>query len=203
MRTKRLLIFAALGCVFLLGSTAALAQRGRDHLTDKETDVVRDTQQVDKRTEVFVKAIDRRLALLNGSTADPAKVLTGKKPEKNADGEDIDWGDMPTGTRAELYHDIQGILDEAINNIDDIATREPESKLMMRGAKILGQACQRIMPQLQAFGEKATDKNEKQFVLNAIEYAQSVIDSMGKVPADIDEPPAKESDKKKKKDKKP
>jgi hypothetical protein len=203
MRTKRLLIFAALGCIFLLGSTAAFAQRGRDQLTEKETDVVRDTQQIDKRIEVFIKAVDRRLALLNGSAVDPAKVVTGKKPEKNADGEEFDWGDMPTGTRAELFHDIQGILDEAINNIDDIATREPESKLMMRAAKILGQACQRIMPQLQAFSAKAGDKNEKQFLLNAMEYAQSVIDSMGKVPTDIDEPPAKESDKKKKKDKKP
>ncbi len=196
MRTKRLFIFAAIACIFALGAAAALAQGKRDHLTDKETDVVRDTQEIDKRTEVFVKAIDRRLAVLAGSAVDPAKV--NAKKQKNVDGEILDWGDLPQGTRAELFRDIEGILDEAINNIDDIATREPDSKLMMRGVKVLGAACTRIMPQLKAFSEKASGKEEKQALLNAIEYAQSVLDSMGKIPADLDEKEQKDSGKEKK-----
>jgi hypothetical protein len=195
MRTKRLLVFAGIICAFLMAVAAVSAQPKRDHLTDKETDVVRDTQEVDKRMVVFVKAIDRRLAVLAGSAVDPAKL--GKKPEKNAEGEELDWGDIPKGTPAELYHDIEGILDEAINNIDDIATREPGSKLMMKGVKTLGTACARILPQLKTYYEKATDKNEKQSLLTSIEYAQSVIDSMGKVPADIDEKESKDKKSKK------
>ena len=184
----------------MLGAGAIFAQGKRDHLTDKETDVVRDTQEVDKRMEVFVKAIDRRLAVLSGSTVDPAKV-NNKKPQKNVDGEILDWGDLPQGTHAQLFRDIELILDEAINNIDDIATREPDSKLMMRGVKVLGAACTRLMPQLKSFSEKTTNKEEKQSLLNAMEYAQSVLDSMGKVPADLDEKEQKES--KDKKSKKP
>ncbi len=202
MRTKRLFIFAGITCIFLLSAGAAFGQGKRDHLTDKETDVVRDTQEVDKRMEVFVKAIDRRLAVLAGSTVDPAK--DGKKPQKNVDGEILDWGDLPQGTRAQLFRDIELILDEAINNIDDIATREPDSKLMMKGVKVLGAACTRLLPQLKSFSEKATDKEEKQALLNATEYAQSVLDSMGKVPADLEEKESKQSkDKKDKKSKKP
>jgi len=178
---------------------AAPAQAKRDHLSDKETDVVRDTQEIDKRMAVFVKAIDRRMAALAGSAVDPAK--TDKKPQKNADGEELDWGDMPMGTPAQLYHDIEGILDEAINNIDDIATREPDSKLMMKGVKVLAAGCSRILPQLKTFSEKATDKNEKQSLLNSIEYAQSVIDSLGKVPADVEEKEQKEPNPKDKKNK--
>jgi hypothetical protein len=201
MRTKRLFIFAGIVCIFMLGAAAASGQGKRDHLTDKETDVVRDTQQVDLRIEVFVKAIDRRLAALAGSTVDPAKVNT-KKPQKNADGEILDWGDLPQGTHAELFRDIELILDEAINNIDDIATREPDSKLMMRGVKVLGAACTRLLPQLKGFSEKASNKEEKQALLNAIEYAQSVLDSVGKVPADVEEKESKDQGKDKKDKKK-
>ncbi len=181
----------------MLSAAAAFGQGKRDHLTAKETDVVRDTQEVDKRMEVFVKAVDRRLAVLAGSTVDPAKA-NGKKPQKNVDGEVMDWGDLPQGTHAQLYRDIELILDEAINNIDDIATREPDSKLMMKGVKVLGTACTRLLPQLKGFSEKETGKEEKQALLNAIEYAQSVIDSMGKVPADVDEKEKKDSGKEKK-----
>ena len=176
-----------------VGPAGAQTKVKRDQLTPAEADIVRDAQQIDQRMAVFVKAIDRRMAVLAGSTVDPAK--TGKLP-KNAP----DWGEMPTGTPAQLYRDIERILDEAINNIDDIATREPESKLMMRGAKVLGEACKTLLPKLKAFDEKATDKTEKIALGAAIEYAQSVLDSMGKVPANIDEPEPKE---KKDKSKKP
>lgn len=192
MRTKRLLLFAGFFCIFALaaGVSEAQVKVKRDNLTPAEADVVRDAQQIDQRMAVFVKAIERRLAVLSGSTADPAKM--GKLP-KNAP----DWGEMPTGTPAQLYWDIEHILDEAINNIDDIATREPENKLMMRGAKVLGEFCRTLLPKLQGFSEKATEKTEKMALSAAVEYTQSVIDSLGKVPANIDEPEPKEKKSKK------
>jgi hypothetical protein len=177
MRTKSLFVFAGLICIFTLAAQNTSAQVRRDDLTEKEADIVRDAQQIDVRMAVFVKAIDRRLAALSSTAADPAK--TGKQPKDAPD-----WGELPTGTPAQLYHDIEGILDEAINNIDDVATREPNSKLMFKGVKVLAEGCKRILPQLQSFNEKATDKNEKEALMNAIEYAQSVIDSLGKVPAE-------------------
>lgn len=193
MRTKRLFVFAGFICIFTLTALGSFAQ-GRDHLTPQEADVVRDTQQIDLRSAVYVKVIDRRLAVLAGAAQDPAKI--GKLPKDAPD-----WGDLPTGTPAQLYHDIEGILDEAINNIDGVAMREPTSKLMMKGVKVLAEACTRILPQLKAFNEKATDTKEKEALVNAIEYAQSVIDSLDKVPADLEEKEPKDS--KDKKSKKP
>src|SRR5215470_4329775 len=77
----------------------------RDHLTDPESELVRDNQQLDKRVEVFIKAIDRRFAIITG-----APQFAPKKKEKTNEG----WGEPPTGTHAQLLEDIAGILDEAI-----------------------------------------------------------------------------------------
>src|SRR5258708_28582817 len=93
--------------IFLI--SGLVSAQTRDHLTDQETELVRFHQELDKRIEVFIKAIDRRFAIING-TAQPAT----KKSVK----EEPEWGEVPKGTRAELLGDIAGILDEAITNID-------------------------------------------------------------------------------------
>src|SRR5215510_12584032 len=98
---KCLLLAAVLALPMFAAS--AFAQT-RDHLTDPETDLIRFHQELDKRTEVFIKAIDRRLQIING-VADP-KMKTVMKGEP-------EWGDAPKGTRAQLIGDIAGILDEA------------------------------------------------------------------------------------------
>ena len=103
------------GIFLLSGSVSA---QTRDHLTDQETELVRFHQELDKRTEVFIKAIDRRFAIINGTAQPAAKKSVKDEPE---------WGDVPKGTRAELLGDIAGILDEAITNIDDVSRRDEKN----------------------------------------------------------------------------
>src|SRR5262244_1727444 len=98
--TKSLLLCAAIITLQLFASSASA--QTRDHLTDAETDLIRFHQELDKRIEVFIKAIDRRFEIING-VADPKM----KKVIKD----EPDWGDAPKGTRAELIGDIAGILD--------------------------------------------------------------------------------------------
>ena len=86
--------------ISLLFSTSATAQQ-RDHLTDAETDLVRFYQELDKRTEVFIKAADRRFAIINGTAQPAAKKLVKDEPE---------WGDPPKGTRTELLGDIDRVF---------------------------------------------------------------------------------------------
>ena len=93
----------------------AAAQQSRDHLTQQEVDLVKEAQVLDKRIEVFIKAAERRLMVINGSAAGDAKQL--KKDSER-------WGELPTGSRAELVTDIARILDEAITNIDDVSSRD-------------------------------------------------------------------------------
>src|ERR1041385_2007873 len=93
--TKSLLCFVSVITLPLFAGSATA--QTRDHLTDAETDLIRFHQELDKRIEVFIKAIDRRFEIING-VADPKvkKVMKGEP----------DWGDAPKGTRAELIGDI-------------------------------------------------------------------------------------------------
>src|SRR5688572_22583886 len=93
-------------------SHAATFQK-RDHLTQQEVDLVKEAQILDKRIDVFIKATERRLMVINGSTAANAKQL-----KKDAER----WGELPTGSRAELVADIARILDEASSARDPVGS---------------------------------------------------------------------------------
>jgi hypothetical protein len=167
----------------LLFSFAVAAQgKRRDHLTPQEADLVREAQLIDARAKVFTKAAERRfLALTNPAAA------TSKEAVKDAE----TWGAFPQGTRAELLGDLAGILDEAINNIDGIAERKPDDKLLPKAVRVLAAGCQRWLPTLQTMRENA--KGPELIALNeAVEYAESILEAGGKLP-----PEEKKDDKKK------
>src|SRR6185295_17446050 len=102
MRLRPLFQSLALVFLFLICSLAGLAQ-SRDHLTPQEVERVQESQVLDQRTDVFIKAIERRLLVMNGTQASDAKQLQ-KDAEK--------WGELPKGSRAQLIGDIARILDE-------------------------------------------------------------------------------------------
>src|SRR5437588_9232922 len=122
-----------IGLVALVCGCATVGAQRRDHLTDAETDVIRFNQELDKRIEAFIKAADRRFAIING-TAQPST----KQPKKKTSMEDEpDWGELPKGSHAELLDDVTGILDEAITNIDDVNQRDPKNPLISRSLRKL------------------------------------------------------------------
>ncbi len=166
-----LFILTAFFCVAL--PLSANAQK-RDSLTDAETELVRDAQEIDKRTDVFTKAIDRRFMVLNGDTA-----AKSKKAEKDAD----KWGGLPTGTRLQLFTDIRKILDEAIDNIDDVAAHSKmDEKLFPKAVRKLAEASQRYLPELNSSLDKTTDEKEKGAILSSIESCNQIIEASAKVP---------------------
>src|SRR5260370_7931331 len=67
---RTLLVPGALIAVFLLFATPALAQT-RYHLTDPETKLCRFYQELEKRTEVFIKATSRRFPFITRTTFPP------------------------------------------------------------------------------------------------------------------------------------
>src|SRR6185436_16805174 len=105
----------------------------------QEVDLVKEAQILDKRIEVFIKATDRRLMVLNGTQAANAKQL-----KKDAEL----WGDPPAGSPAELIGDISRILDEAITNIDDVGARDERNPLIGKSLRKLAQAVSNITTQL-------------------------------------------------------
>src|SRR5215813_864283 len=114
-----------LSLLLLLTSSAiysvGASHQQRDHLTPQEVDLVKEAQILDKRIEVFIKAAERRVMVINGTSAANAKQL-----KKDAER----WGELPAGSRFELVGDIAGIFDEAITNIDDVNTRDERNPLI-------------------------------------------------------------------------
>jgi hypothetical protein len=146
----------------------------RDHLTDAETDLVRFYQEIDKRTEVFIKAADRRFAIINGTTQ-PAT----KKSEKD----EPDWGDVPKGTHAQLLGDIAGILDEAITNIDNVSGRDPKNPLVSRALRKLTNAANGYVQQLSSLKTKTTDPDELAALEHINDEAKEIIEASGHLPS--------------------
>lgn len=176
-------VLTSLFCAAFLFAYSVNAQR-RDQLTDKETDLVRDAQAIDLRTEIFVKAIDRRFLVLNNDSSQ------AKKIEKDLE----KWGELPKGTRGQLLIDIEKILEEAIDNIDNVAAHEAKSELMPKAVRLLANASDRFLPELKSQLDKTNTEVEKGAILGAIDSCNQIIEASAKVPKED----TKESKKKKK-----
>lgn len=154
----------------------AVAQQ-RDHLTQQEVDLVKEAQILDKRIDVFIKATERRMMVINGSAAANAKQLK-KDSEKG-------WGELPTGSRAELVSDIAKILDEAITNIDDVSARDERNPLIAKSLRKLAQATNSIVSQLKPLATEAKSEAEVASFELLNEDAQSIMEAANKLPPEV------------------
>ena len=171
MITRTLLTFS------LLLFTGVVAQAQRDHLTPQEVDLVKEAQILDKRIDVFIKAAERRLMVINNSATANAKQLK-KDSEK--------WGELPTGSRAELIGDIARIFDEAITNIDDVSTRDERNPLIPKSLRKLATAVNTIMAQLKPLSADAKSDAEIASFEMLNEDAQSILEAANKLPPEVD-----------------
>jgi acyl-CoA reductase-like NAD-dependent aldehyde dehydrogenase len=158
--------------------THAVAQQ-RDHLTPQEVDLVKDAQMLDKRIDVFIKATERRIMVINGSGAAVANAKQLKKDSEKG------WGELPTGSRAELVSDIAKILDEAITNIDDVSARDERNPLIAKSLRKLAQATNTIMSQLKPLATEAKSEAEVASFELLNEDAQSIMEAANKLPPEV------------------
>lgn len=168
--------FAAIFCIALVFPLSAKAQR-RDYLTEAEIELVRDAQEIDLRVAVLTKAIDRRFAVLKNQTPKEKEV----------------WGALPQGTRTELLLDIEKLIQKSIDDIDETATRNKDSKLFPKAFYKLADSCTEYLPQFKTFLDAAKDDKERGAILGSIEDCHEVIEASTKVNRE----PAKEEKKKK------
>ncbi len=159
-----------------LSGLARLVQ-SRDHLTAEEIELVKDAQVLDQRIDVFIKAADRRLQVLTGVKIDSAKQLK-KDSEK--------WGELPSGSRAELLGDIAKILDEAITNIDDVSSHDDKNPLIPKALRKLAFEATRISDQLKQLREQANSDAEVATFEQLTENTQSILEAAKKLPPPIE-----------------
>jgi len=169
--------------VFSLALSTAFVARAatpqRDHLTPQEVDLVKEAQILDKRIDVFIRAAERRLMVINGSGNAAANTKQLKKESER-------WGELPTGSRAELVSDIARILDEAITNIDDVSSRDEHNPLIPKALRKLAQAVNNIMGQLKPLGAEAKSDAEIASFEMLNENAQSILAAANKLPPEVD-----------------
>ena len=157
-------------------SNAATIQK-RDHLTPQEVDLVKEAQALDKRIDVFIKAAERRVMVINNSSAANTKQL-----KKDAER----WGELPSGSRADLVADIAHILDEAITNIDDVSLRDERNPLIPKALRKLAQSVSTILTQLKPLSSQAKSDAEISSFAMLDEDAQSILEAAGKLPAEVE-----------------
>jgi len=174
MITRILLTIALALCAGVVSQ--AVAQQ-RDHLTPQEVDLVKEAQILDKRIDVFIKAAERRLMVINNAAGANAKQL--KKDSER-------WGELPTGSRAELVSDIARILDEAITNIDDVSARDERNPLIAKSLRKLATSVNTIMGQLKPLSEQAKSDAEIASFEMLNEDAQSILEAANKLPAEVE-----------------
>lgn len=169
-----LLLVLFLGSGLIAGVSAF---QKRDHLTEKEVDLVKEAQALDKRIDVFIRAAERRMIVINNSSAANAKQL--KKDSER-------WGELPTGSRSELVGDIARILDEAITNIDDVSSRDERNPLIPKSLRKLAQSVNSIMAQLKPLSVDAKGDAEVASFEMLNEGAQAIIEATTKLPPEAE-----------------
>jgi hypothetical protein len=160
----------------IAGSNFLATAQQRDHLTEKEVDLVKEAQALDKRIDVFIKAAERRMMVINNSADANAKQL--KKDSER-------WGELPTGSRAEIVSDIAKILDEAITNIDDVSARDERNPLIGKSLRKLAQTVNAMMAQLKPLAAEAKSEAEIASFELLNEDAQSILEAANKLPAEV------------------
>jgi hypothetical protein len=140
--------------------------QNRDHLTPQEVELIKDTQILDKRIEVFIKAAERRVLVLTGTANAGANAKLLKKDSEK-------WGELPTGEPGELISDIARILDEAITNIDDVSARDEKNPLIPKALRRLASVATRIVDQVKPFAARADTSSYDQLTENADSITQA------------------------------
>jgi Sec-independent protein translocase protein TatA len=159
----------------LLFSPSATAFQAREHLTPQEIVLIQDAQILDKRIDVFIKAADRRMLVLNAGVTDATTTKQLKKDSET-------WGELPAGSRAELITDIAGIFDEAITNIDDVSSRDEKNPLIPKSLRKLAAAASRIVEQLKPAVSQAKSDAELSSFDQLTENAESILQAANKLP---------------------
>jgi hypothetical protein len=172
----------------LVPGSAIAAFQAREHLTPEEIELIKDAQILDKRIDVFIKAADRRMLVLTGTTAPVSKQM--KKDSET-------WGALPTGTRAELIGDIAGIFQEAIVNIDDVNARDEKNPLIPKALRNLAAAASRIVEQLKPAEAQAKSDAEISSFDQLAENADAILQAANKLPPPVEKKGKSKSEKQK------
>ncbi len=180
----------------LVFSGQAAAQR-RDFLSEAEIEIIRDAQDIDLRIEALLRMADRRFHVLG------IDVKGWKDAGKASDV----WGELPKGSRTDMFNDIKRIVQKAVDDIDNLAAnpdaapiREKDDKRAKKdherfpkAVRNLAAGATRYMDPLKAELDRATGAAEKGLITSTLDLCEQIIAAAGTLPAETK--PATKKDK--------
>lgn len=155
--TGMLLLLALLGA---LGTPRLVAQESGEYLTSKEIEQMKEAQRIDLRVKVLMKIAERRLQVLEQTTASPSKK------------EDEEWGPLPKGAPEDLLQHYIKAIDETILNIEDAHSQDPENEFLHSALKAFREATDQFLPRLKALAEKLHSAQAHEALARAIEATE-------------------------------
>ncbi|MEO6334021.1 MAG: hypothetical protein ABIO91_03485 [Pyrinomonadaceae bacterium] len=184
MSKNSFFIFVFAASVIFCSAPPSLAQH-RDYMTEPEIELVRDSQDIDKRIEVLTKMIDRRFSALGLAVGGWKQ---GDKDQKL-------WGDAPTGTPSNFLSDVRQLLQKAVDDVEDVAAHNEntltqnkiEGVLFPSAVRSLAAAASRYQPALKSILDKTKDERDKGLILTSMELCQEITDAVAKLPAETKE----------------
>lgn len=188
LKLKTAIIAAGVILFSIAMLTTASAQR-RDYMTEAEVEIIRDAQDIDTRIEAITRMVDRRFLVLNVS-------VNGWKDA--AKPSDI-WGELPKGSRAELFNDVKRLLQKAVDDIDNLAANPDGAPIREKGDKrakkdperfpnavrSLAAAAGRYRGPLKSELAKSTSEIEKGSIIDSIDLCDQIIEAVAKLPAEV------------------
>ncbi len=179
LKNHRVLLIAMFAAAILfvpLASTRVVASNEllrngfaqRDHLTEIESDRVREAREIVRRIDVYIVIVERRMLALS----DP-QAATSRQVVRDAER----WGELQTGTPLELLTDMARTLDEAITNIEDAATRpgavpEQGRRALQKLSEASTGFLARLTPMRTNFSEESPEREQLE---RTVERAQEII----------------------------
>ena len=101
-----------------------------------------------------------------------------EKEQKQQKKDSEKWGELPSGSRAELVGDIAKILDEAITNIDDVSARDEKNPLIPKALRQLAAETTKVMDQLEPFQAQAKSGAEIASFEQLTENAEPILEAV-------------------------
>ncbi len=161
------------------------AQR-HDYMTEQESDVVREAQQIDERISVLTGMIERRFRVLNGIDLDAKKAQKEKEL----------FGELSSSKRSDLIFDINRLLQKAVDDIDNVAEHNQlDTKFFPKAMRKLAASSQNYLTFLKTEIDKTVDDKEKGLLLGSVEFCREIIEASAKVPAETTKEEKKKSSK--------
>jgi hypothetical protein len=159
--------------------TMVMVARAGDYLNEQEAERVREAQEIDKRTAVFLHIAERRLNVLTGTA--PVAAAAKDKKEKKEKKEQApetggDYGAEPQGSTVELLVSYAKVMSELLDKLDDNYERKKKDPSLTKALDKLLTTGQQHVERLNQLHKKIKSREEETALEKAIEIAKMAID---------------------------